>query len=203
MFALLPLLLTIAPEIARLIAGDFGGKAATAVAAAVRTITGTEDPAAAAAALAADPAKAADLRIALAKIAADADAAERQANLDEMRSQLADVAGARQATVALAASGSRIAWGAPVVSVVVVVGFVGAFAALIFGPTATDPGRAAMLNILVGSLSAGWTAVLGYWLGSSAGSAAKNDMLASAQQALANSQPATADELNAREVAKG
>lgn len=105
----------------------------------------------------------------------------------------------------LASSGSKIAWGAPVVSVVVVVGFLLAIMALVFGPAPADPGRATMLNVLIGSLATGWTAVISYWLGSFAGSAAKNDMLASAQAALANSTPtnaATADELNARELTK-
>lgn len=205
LLALLPMLLSLAPEIVKLLAGDKAGTAAAAVAGAVRTITGTEDPAAAAAALAADPAKAADLRVALAKIAADAEAAQRQADLDEMRAAMADVADARKATVTLAASGSKIAWGAPVVSVVVVVGFFAAFGAMMFAPSPADPGKAAMLNILVGSLASGWTAVIGFWIGSSAGSAAKNETIAAAQVALANSTPtsaATADELNARELAK-
>jgi hypothetical protein len=38
-----------------------------------------------------------------------------------------------------------------VVSAVVVVGFLLAILALMFGPTASDPGKSANLNILIGS----------------------------------------------------
>jgi hypothetical protein len=125
-------------------------------------VTGTEDPIAATAALAVDPSKAADLRIALAKIVTDAKAADRQATLDTMKAQFADVADARKMAVALADSGSKMVWGAPVISVVVTVGFFAVVGAMVFGPTPSDAGKAAMLNILIFAPAAGWTSVRGY-----------------------------------------
>lgn len=200
MFALLPLLLTLAPEVVRLIAGDKAGTATTAVTAAVRAVTGTDNPEAAAAALAADPSKAAELRVALAKIAADADQADRQASLDEMRASLADVADARKATVSLATSGSRMAWGAPILSGIILVSF--AVMLCVVLTQAIPEGSAPLANVLLGTLSAMATQVANFWLGSSAGSAAKNETIANAQQALATSTPMSTEDLNARSLAQ-
>ena len=210
MFALLPILLTLIPDIAGLFAGPKAEANVKAVSGAVQAVVGTTDPEAAAAALAADPQKAADLKVALARIAADSAAADRQADLEDMKAQLADVAGARQQTVDLAKTGSSIAWAAPVVSVVVSVGFFGVIALLAFAPVSTDPGRAAMLNTLVGVLATGFASVIGYWLGSSAGSARKTELLqqssvappTSVLGAMAQGVEVNADDLNARSLAQ-
>ena len=213
MIALIPLLLTLIPDIASLFTGPKTEANIKAVSGAVQAVVGTTDPEAAAAALAADPAKAADLKVALARIAADAAAADRQEELDEMKAQLADVAGARQQTVDLAKAGSSIAWAAPVVSTVVSVGFFAVIGLLAFAPVSTDPGRAAMLNTLVGVLATGFASVLGYWLGSSAGSARKTELLqassvasptapTSVLGAVAAGVETTADDLNARSLAQ-
>ena len=70
------------------------------------------------------------LRIKLAEIAAQAEADQRKADLATLHAQLADVAGARAQTVALAKAGSEIAWVAPVVSLVVL----GTFGVVMSGP---------------------------------------------------------------------
>lgn len=44
----------------------------------------------------------------------------------------------------------------------VMVGSLLAILALMFGLTASDPGKSAMLNIFIGSLATRWTAVIGY-----------------------------------------
>ena len=49
----------------------------------------------------------------------------------------------------------------------------------------------ALANVLLGTLAAMATQVANFWLGSSNGSASKNELLASAQTALANSVPAS------------
>ncbi len=177
MFALLPLLLTLIPDVVGLFSGPKAEANTKAVTNAVQAVVGTTDPEAAAAALAADPQKAADLRVALARIAADAAAADRQEQLDELKAQLADVSSARDQTIQLAKAGSSIAWAAPVISTVVTVGFFAAFAMVLFAPNLTDPGKAAMVNQLLGFLGAGFASVLGYWLGSSAGSARKTELM--------------------------
>ena len=97
-----------------------------------------------------------------------------QAAVEELRSRLADVADARAATADLAKAGSAIAWGAPVVSVVAVAGFVLVACLILFGHGAESPGGQQIL----GAMTVGWTTVLTYWLGSSKGSADKTGELA-------------------------
>jgi hypothetical protein len=81
-----------------------------------------------------------------------------------------DRAGARAQTMALATAGSPIAWGAPVISTLVVAVFLAMVAALLFR---TIPDTA-VRNILLGTLAAAFVQVVNYWLGSSAGSEAKD-----------------------------
>ncbi len=169
--------LSLAPELGRWLFGPDAGTTIGAVRDAVVEATGTADPDGQVAALA-DPAVAGKLRLDLAQIAAERDTAREVATQNRLDAALADVADARRQTVALAASGSRIAWGAPVVSLVATAGFLAAFAALVFAPVVQDAGRAAMVNIMVGALASGYTGVLGYWLGSSIGSARKEKLLA-------------------------
>jgi hypothetical protein len=178
--ALLPLILSLAPELARLLAGDRAGTITSRATDLVRTVTGTDDPDAAAVVLQ-DPAKAAELRIRLAEIAAEAETARLQA-------VLADAAGARAQTVQLAQAGSSIAWAAPVVSLIVVAGFFACVWLLMLSPRAWDERTAALLNVLFGALTIGFGQVTNYWLGSSAGSKASGD----AVRAIATSQPGPA-----------
>ena len=112
------------------------------------------------------------LQIGLAKIAADGDAADRAADIEEIKAGFADVAGARGQTVSLAQAGSKIAWGAPVVSVMVVGTFGGMLVALAMH--ATPPETKDLMNVMLGSLAASFGAVVQYWVGSSAGSRGKD-----------------------------
>lgn len=206
MFAALPLILSLAPEIARWIGGSQASTVTAAIAGAVKQIAGTDDPDAAAAALSADPAKAAELRVRLAQIAADAETAQRQADLesfkaelaaegarrqadlDEMKAHIADTASARSTTVDLAKAGNIMAWGSPVLSVIIVL----AFATMVWVVVTKPIGEANMplANVLLGTLAALATQVSNYWLGSSSGSRNKDAMLQEAQNKLANSIPA-------------
>lgn len=171
--------LDLAPEVGRWLFGANAAPAMAAVQAAVGAVTGATDPAAQAAALA-DPARAAALRVELARIAAEQAAAADASMQDALLARLQDVAGARAATVALAQAGSNIAWGTPVVSVVVLVTFgcVMAMALTRSMPAGAEP----VLNVLLGTLGAMSTSVVGYWVGSSAGSARKEAQLAELAQ---------------------
>jgi hypothetical protein len=181
------------PELVRLIAGDRAGTAATQVADAVRTITGTDDPAAAQAALA-DPAKATELRVKLAEIALEqqriqreAEDRRRQAELDELKARTTDLADARSKTLELARQGSPIAWGAPVMSTIIVVGFFAVLLVMVFKPFDQDATLTIqLLNIVIGALVASFTAVVNYWLGSSEGSRSKDETVRSLQAAQAS-----------------
>lgn len=216
MLAILPLILQIAPEIARWIGGGQAGHVTASVATAVKAITGTDDPKAAAAALAADDAKSAELRVALAKIAADAEAAQRQADLEELKAQLAADAARRQAelesfkasiadtqsaraqTIDLAKAGSPLAWGAPVISLVIVTAF-GLMLYVILRTDKIPEDNVAIANVLLGTLAAMATQVANYWLGSSSGSKNKDGIIRDAQDRLAASvPPAIAEEMGRR-----
>jgi hypothetical protein len=104
---------------------------------------------------------------------ATAQAQTQAAVLSAQDAYLADIQSARQMTVELVRENSSIAWGAPVISLVVVVGFFAILGLLIFHGV---PDSQAVL-ISVGALGAAFTTVLGFWVGSSKGSADKTDAL--------------------------
>lgn len=176
MLPLIPIALSLLPELGKWIAGDRGAQTATAVAAVVRSVTGTDDPATAEAALAAmSPAETAQLRIRLAEIARDAEQDARAAELDAFRAQLADVQSARSQTVELARAGSGVQWSATLVSFIVLAAFAFMAAAVLFKAVPSENREAAML--MLGSLSTFAGQAVNYWMGSSSGSAAKNALI--------------------------
>jgi hypothetical protein len=202
MFALLiPLVLSLAPQLAGMIFGSKGADATAKVAAVVQTAVGTaadlSAPGGVAAAVAhiqANPqassdlaAKLADLQLQMQKEQDEAAQALRQDALDELKTRLADTGSARDMATELAKAHSGLAYGSVVISIVIVVAF-GAttFAVLTTHLSATD---GQFGSILVGTLAAMATQVANYWLGSSQGSNAKNAMLVNAQNNLAASVP--------------
>jgi ABC-type multidrug transport system permease subunit len=171
---LIPLLLGLAPTVASWIAGDKTGAAIGKVTGIAREILGTDDVGAIERAIAADPEKALQFRIAVVQAEADA----RRVEFETLQAQLADVASARHQTVELARAGSLIAWGAPIVSVLITVGF---FVMLWLVIRKEIPeGSRDLANIMLGSLGTSFTAVVSYWVGSSAGSASKDAALRAA-----------------------
>ncbi len=176
MGALIPLAISLAPEIGKWLFGSTGEQTAAAVAQVVQAATGTTDESVAQATISSNPQLAAQLRLQLAQIAAGQEEAARTAQLETMKAYLADIAGARQQTVDLAKSGSAVQWAPVVVSTVVLSTFgVVMFAAL---SHALPQGSETILNMLLGTLAAMATSVVAYWVGSSAGSAQKTDLLA-------------------------
>jgi lysozyme family protein len=197
-FPLIAIAASLAPEIIRLIAGDRAGTVAGSVAEAVRQVTGTEDPAAARAALAADAEKADALRIRLAEItlagerlSAEREAGQRSAELESLRATHGDTQNPRASNGEMLRGGSRLAWGPATVSTLVVLGF---FAILILlvtldaGPTGAarfDPQVASVINITVGALGAAFAAVVNFWIGSSQSARDKDAMVGRLQDAQA------------------
>ena len=175
MGALIPLAVSLAPELARWLFGPGAAATTQAVAQAVQVATGTPDEAASQTALSRDPQMAAQLRVQLAQIAAAAEQAARQTELDGWAARLRDVADARAQTVGLAQTRSPVQWAAPVVSIVVLSTFGTVMWAAL--TRSLPPGSETILNMLLGTLAAMATSVVSYWVGSSAGSASKTDML--------------------------
>jgi membrane protein DedA with SNARE-associated domain len=75
-----------------------------------------------------------------------------------------------------------LAWGAPIVSVVVLLTFGGVVSLTMLRTIPT--GSETVLNVLLGTLAAMATNVVGYWVGSSAGSARKDERLAEVARAV-------------------
>ncbi|WP_160119620.1 hypothetical protein [Rhodovarius lipocyclicus] len=176
--ALLPLALQLLPTLGRWLGGSDGEAVASTVGQAVQAVTGTSDPAAAEAALAASPELRVQLTTRLAEIDAAREAARDQALLETLRAGLADTANARATGLGLVQAGSMIAWAPVVVSVIVL----GAFAAVVWlaMSAAMPQGSETTLTMLLGSLSTMAGAVVSYWVGSSSGSADKTRLLAQA-----------------------
>lgn len=199
--ALIPLVLSLAPQLAGMIFGSKGADATVKVAGVVQTVVGAaadlSAPGGAAAAVAhlqanqqaADDlaAKLADLHSQMQKEQDGADQALREDALDELKTRLADTGSARDMATELAKAHSGLAYGSVVVSVVIVVGFAVTTYAVLTSHLSTLDGQFG--SVLVGTLAAMATQVANYWLGSSQGSNAKNALLASAQNNLATSLP--------------
>jgi hypothetical protein len=167
----LPLLLGLAPTVASWILGDKTGAAVTKITGIAQDLLGTSDAAGIEKAIAADPNLALQFKMAVMQAEADA----RRQEFDTLQAQLADVQSARNQTVRLAEAGSVIAWGAPIISILITVGF---FAMLYVVIRQEIPESSQTLaNIMLGSLGTSFTAVVGYWVGSSAGSAQKTNAL--------------------------
>lgn len=169
--ALIPLLLGIAPTVADWIFGDKTGAAIGKVTGIAKDILGTDDAGGIERAIAADPNLALQFKQAIIQAAADA----RRVELDSFRAQLADVQSARTQTVDLAKANSAIAWGAPIISTIVLAAFGMALYAVL--KEEVPAGSRDIANIMLGTLGAMASAVVGYWVGSSSGSAAKDNML--------------------------
>jgi hypothetical protein len=199
MLPFIPLVLSLAPQVAKWIFGDSGAAVSKDVVAAIQTVTGVdpttqEGVAAAQAVIAGKPELALQLHQRLAEIAAAREAeanreadARRQSELDELKARIADIGNARQQTITLAQGRNPLAFGAPVLSGIILVAF--AAMLLVILNRQLPEGSAPLANIMLGTLAAMATQVANYWLGSSSGSAAKNGMLAEAQAALATSTP--------------
>ncbi|CAB4145957.1 hypothetical protein UFOVP1204_30 [uncultured Caudovirales phage] len=82
---------------------------------------------------------------------------------------LADVQNARNQTLELVKADSKIAWSAPIISIIVILGFLAAVAAVL--TRSVQESQIAVL--LIGSLATKFSDVVSFWIGSSKGSADK------------------------------
>jgi putative chitinase len=98
----------------------------------------------------------------------------RDADLAQFRAEIEDTKGARSTFAQLALANNPMAWGAPLVSLLVTIGFFGILFILIVGKNSFDNQVAQIVNITVGALAAAFATVVSFWLGSSQGSRAKD-----------------------------
>lgn len=161
----------VAPMLATAVGGPLAGTATTAIISALGLAADTPPEQVAAAVAGANGEQLAKLK------QADDDfrVQMRELNIAADKLVFGDRASARDQTVNLAKAGSAVAWGAPAVSVMVLA----VFAAMSWQVFHMAPGEATVLQIgMVEILKAAAISVVGYWVGSSAGSDRKSDMLA-------------------------
>lgn len=174
---LIPLLAPIVPQIASWIGGDDAEDVARQVTSVVQSVAGSTDPAVVAATIA-DPQRGEQLILELARISAERAKAADEARIEELAARLRDTADARAQTVSLAQARHPLAYGAPVVSVIVLTAF-GAACWLVLTKALPDGSQDIALYTM-GALQTMAGSVVSYWVGSSAGSAAKDQRLAAA-----------------------
>ena len=189
---LIPILMTalgsFGPDIVKWIAGDKAGNAAQVVAYKAKEIFGTDDPAGVEAALKRDPNLALQYSMAVLaakteseRIAAEREKGARQAELEEIKTTLADVQSARS----MAMSSTPAKWGAPAVSLLAIV-LSGAVAYLLLWPQANVAKWTESVVLMLAGAAIGWVnTVLNFWLGSSQGSQHKDAMLADLKALIA------------------
>ena len=189
MLPLIPLAIQMAPAIAKWLFGDGSAEVVERVKTVVSEVTGVSDPhsesgiEAVEAVLQGKPELAIQIQAQLAQIAADREVeadraieAGRRAEFDSLTARITDIDSARKQTIALAQSGSAIALGAPIVSTLVLVTFATVMSLALTRSLPT--GSETILNMLLGTLAAMATSVVSYWVGSSAGSARKDEHIA-------------------------
>ena len=145
---------------------DTAADVATKVIDIAKTVSGKDDPQEASDAIQADPALAMQFKTAV------------MANETELqKAYLSDTQNARQQTIDLAKVESKIAWGAPLISALVVGGyFLCIF--LLFAKGDDMLGNIFQLvNVMFGGLSIAFGQVCNYWLGSSASSKRNGDAM--------------------------
>ena len=183
--ALAPLAVSLLPQAASAIGSLFGGERAASAAEqfgrVAQAVLATDDPEAARRLLAAEPERAAALRVELERLLAEhAIAAAREEN-EARRLANADTADARAMAVAVERAGgsNRMRDLVAVASIgIFVLSAAGCLLAVMISETQVV---VAMAGAILGATTVGFQSVIGYFLGSSAGSAAKDIRLAATQ----------------------
>ena len=189
---------SVLPEIIKAIAGDKAGAVTGEITKAVTQVTKTSDPEEAKEKLKQDPAALTELQVKLAQIATDAEEKRQAAQLamlqeqykneerkrilqlEQMKVSVEDTKDARGNLQALVKSNSLLAWAPLTISIIILIGFFFIlFYLIVYGvPKQSGNDREQVLQliyIVVGAMTAAFTTVVGFWLGSSQGSRNKDD----------------------------
>jgi lysozyme family protein len=182
----------ILPEILKVVASDKDGAVAQQVVKTVTDVTGTTTAQEAKQKVETDPKVAADLQVKLAQIALDAQRAQIAAAQQQSQDALASdklaadsTQDARKALAALAALDKPLSWTPSIISYIVIASFFLIVVLLMTGqfqpPSGLDEnGKATVIqvvNICIGAITAAFTTVVQFWLGSSLGSKTKDNAL--------------------------
>jgi hypothetical protein len=166
LLGLIPLIAQAIPKIAELFGTPLAGSILVKAGQVAKDVFGTID------------AKEIELQIEQDKNKLERFKAELEAATKEEQAFFADVQSARSQTVALAQVQSPIAYGAPVMSGIVTVGFVFILALFVFYALELDAYQQSVVTILIGYLGAAFQQAVNYWLGTTRQSREKDTMLA-------------------------
>jgi hypothetical protein len=166
LLGLIPLLTGLIPNMTALAASPMLGNVLGKAAEIADKIFGTHDPSELQRLMASDQA-----RVEMFK-------AQLQAATQQEQAFLADIQSARNQTVALAQAGSVIAWGAPIFSIIVSIGFFSTLAFVAWSPIRLPEFQQNLIQTLLGALAAMFVQVGNYWLGSSRSSTVKDATIA-------------------------
>lgn len=174
------------PDLIGSVFGEKSGQTARDLVETIKTLTGKETADEAMAVFKDNPElqaklqeKAMDLKKAAEERAFQERMAERQTMFAEFQERMKDIGSARQHTLELHKAGSVIAWGAPIVSVIVLTTFLlTLYLAFTSEGLPNNNAHDQLINLMAGALTTMATAVVGYWVGTSASSAQKTNLLA-------------------------
>jgi hypothetical protein len=123
--------------------------------------------------------------------------AELEAATEDEKLAFQDIQSARQQTMTLAGAGSLIAWGAPIISTMVTLGFFTILMLYMYSPAGADN---AVVTMLVGTMATSFGAVVQYWIGSSVGSKDKDSLMASMSSTTQRDAASTAKDLASKVI---
>jgi hypothetical protein len=166
--ALIPIIAQASSLLAPLLGSPLAGNVLNKAGDIAERVFGTRDPSAIQAQIAADASKA-KLEEFKAKL---------EAETESEREWYADAQNARAQTVQLAQAHSPIAWGAPVMSTVVTVGFLVILTIFITEALNFGEFQKGVVTTLVGYLGGAFQQAVTYWLGSTKGSKDKDNVFA-------------------------
>jgi hypothetical protein len=167
LLALVPLILQVLPKLAPLFGTPLTGGILDKAGQVAKDIFGTTDAAQI------------QLRIEQEKSKAEEFKARLDSATQEEQAFFADAQSARNQTVELAKVSSPIAYGAPVMSAVVTVGFIVVLTLFVTYALQLDAYQQSVVTILIGYLGAAFQQAVNYWLGTSRQSREKDNVLAS------------------------
>jgi hypothetical protein len=176
-------LLALVPTVADMIFGDKTGKTVQKVVDVAGEFLGLDTAQRTpenvdAAVRALPPDKLVDFKIAMAKLAAEERAAQRAADQADLQAHIDNTINARTQTIELAKLGHGLAWAPAIVTAIVLFTF-GWVMNLVL--TAQIPaGQERLADTMIGILGTLAVASVMYWVGSSRGSARKDELLAAA-----------------------
>jgi hypothetical protein len=167
LLALIPLVLQVLPKLAPIFGTPLSGGILDKAGQVAKEVFGTIDDAQI------------KLQIEQEKTKVEQFKARLDAATQEEQAFFADVQSARTQTVELAKVSSPIAYGAPVMSAVVTVGFIVVLTLFVTYALQLDAYQQSVVTILIGYLGAAFQQAVNYWLGTSRQSREKDNVLAS------------------------